>query len=180
MTMMADLTGRRVGKLQVMWPAGLAGKRRNIFWMTQCDCGEFKAVSAALLASESVKSCGCLRYIRGRKKPRTRQPDKRSLHGQGTRGRRTPEYIAFVNAKGRCRNSADPRYGTYGARGIEFRFTSFDEFFTELGPRPQGKVIDRINNDGHYEKGNIRWATRKEQSNNTRRNKGKVRLTYVR
>jgi hypothetical protein len=67
-------------------------------------------------------------------------------------------------------------FQNYGARGIEFRFTSFAQWFAELGPRPEGKdakgralySVDRINNDGHYEVGNVRWATALEQVHNSR------------
>jgi hypothetical protein len=82
-----------------------------------------------------------------------------------------PERLAYRNAKHRCENRANVRYKHYGGRGIEFRFKSFDEFFTELGPRPTPKhSVDRFpNNDGHYEPGNVRWATPKEQRANQRR-----------
>ena len=59
-------------------------------------------------------------------------------------------------------------YANYGGRGIKFLFTSFEQFFAELGPRPKGKSVDRINNDGHYEPGNVQWATRSEQRKNQR------------
>jgi hypothetical protein len=86
------------------------------------------------------------------------------------------EVVAFRAAKDRCTNPRHPSYKNYGGRGIEFRFKSFRDFWNELGPRPKGMhgksaaySLDRINNDGHYEPGNVRWATRVEQRNNTRR-----------
>ena len=93
-------------------------------------------------------------------------------HG-GYMGRKaTPEYAAFRNARTRCNNPKAPNYAYYGARGIEFRFNSFQQFFEELGPRPsKDHSIERINNDGHYEPGNVRWATRIEQHNNVRTNR---------
>jgi len=81
----------------------------------------------------------------------------------------TPEYIAYADAKGRCTNPKHQAWENYGARGIEFRFRSFAEFILEVGGRPSSKhSIDRINNDGHYEPGNVRWATASEQQFNRR------------
>jgi hypothetical protein len=59
-------------------------------------------------------------------------------------------------------------YRYYGGRGIKFLFTSFEQFLAELGPRPSGMSLDRIENDGNYEPGNVRWATRSEQVQNRR------------
>lgn len=86
----------------------------------------------------------------------------------------TPEYRSHAHAKGRCNNPNDTKYADYGARGIKFLFASFEQFFAELGPRPNGKTLDRYpNNEGHYEPGNVRWATPLEQAQN-RRNRGKA------
>ena len=79
------------------------------------------------------------------------------------------EYTAYSNAKRRCCSQSHPRYTDYGGRGIQFLFTSFEQFFAELGLRPEGKTLDRENNDGNYEPGNVRWATRSEQNSNKRR-----------
>lgn len=82
----------------------------------------------------------------------------------------TPEYDAYYSAKNRCLNSDHPRWNDYGGRGIEFRFTSFEQFFTELGPRPSpDHSLDRMDNDGDYEPGNVHWATAKEQIANQRK-----------
>lgn len=73
---------------------------------------------------------------------------------------RTKEYRAYINAKGRCLNPNNTAFRLYGGRGIEFRFSSFEEWLaaTGLAPTPH-HWIDRIDNDGHYEAGNLRWVT---------------------
>ncbi len=81
----------------------------------------------------------------------------------------TPEYIAFDAAKQRCRNPKNKTWKDYGGRGIELRFRTFSDFFNEIGHRPSRKhSLDRKDNDGHYEVGNIKWSTPDEQVKNRR------------
>lgn len=86
---------------------------------------------------------------------------------KGTGVKNSPEqigaYKSFIRARRRCRQGAE-HHAAYEA--VEFRFNSFEQFFNELGPRPEGKSIDRINPLGHYEPGNVRWATIQEQASN--------------
>jgi hypothetical protein len=79
---------------------------------------------------------------------------------------RTPTYVSYREAKQRCTNSKHPDYQQYGGRGIEFRFSSPAEIVDEIGERPEGKTLDRINFDGHYERKNVQWATPKQQAAN--------------
>lgn len=82
---------------------------------------------------------------------------------------RQPELYIYKEAKSRCENPRNKNYKHYGGRGIQMRFSSFSEFFACLGPRPSPKhTVDRKNNDGHYEVGNVRWATWTEQRLNRR------------
>lgn len=81
---------------------------------------------------------------------------------------RSPEYQAYQDAKHRCTNEGSAKWQSYGARGIKFMFSSFKEFLDVLGPRPDGMTLDRINNDGNYEAGNVRWATPSQQCANRR------------
>jgi hypothetical protein len=77
----------------------------------------------------------------------------------------TVEYQAYVDAKRRCNSPKCTSYKRYGARGIKFRFESFEEFFMCLGPRPSKRhSLYRIKNNKHYEPGNVRWATFEEQT----------------
>ena len=82
------------------------------------------------------------------------------------------ERNAFYSARHRCQSPTDRAWKWYGARGIEFRFTSFDEFLKYLGPKPletdERLTLDRIDTNGHYEVGNVRWATYKVQAANRR------------
>ena len=91
----------------------------------------------------------------------------KTTHGKS----KTAEFRAFSAAKTRCTNSNIKHWMDYGGRNIEFLFTSFEQFFAEVGERPSVKhSLDRYpNNDGNYEPGNVRWATKSEQGKNRRR-----------
>jgi hypothetical protein len=92
----------------------------------------------------------------------------RYVHGANS----TVEYAAYSRANHRCRNPENAAYVHYGGRGIEFRFQSFSEFANEMGPRPSSKhSLDRIDVNGHYEAGNVRWATASEQQRNRTNNR---------
>lgn len=102
-----------------------------------------------------------------------RDGPRKCLHG-GAVGRRSPEYKTWCNMKNRCSNRKDKRYLDYGGRGIavcdEWR-TSFAAFVSYVGRRPSPlHELDRIDNDGDYRPGNVRWATAREQSRNKRSN----------
>jgi len=82
-----------------------------------------------------------------------------------------PGYNSYNAAKARCNNPNRATYSYYGGRGIKFLFESFDQFMKELGPKPKGMSVDRIDTEGHYEPGNVKWSTQLEQGRNTRTNK---------
>jgi len=152
-----DITGGRFSRLVVLRRAPNAGDR--VCWAALCDCGTEIVVRGDHLKSGHTQSCGCAQSdwaASGHLGNITRK------HG----GTGTAEYKAFKGAKERCTN---PRHANWHGRGIEFRFETFEAFLAEVGPRPSPRhSIDRIDNDGHYATGNVRWATAKEQSNNRR------------
>lgn len=155
-----DWTGRVFTRLTVL---GYAGKRRtNHHWFCECECGNITCPSACKLRSLATKSCGCWGA----------ETASRCLitHGQSRVGKRSREYEAYHAAKNRCTNPTMDRYPHYGGRGIEFRFNSFTEFFNEVGFKPTPKhSLDRIDVNGHYEKGNLQWAMPKDQMRNSQR-----------
>jgi hypothetical protein len=144
-----DLTNLPFGRLFVMSEAASHHERRR--WLCMCTCGRRTIVEAHNLLAGRTRSCGC----------------GRTKHGR----RETPEYQIYKSTKRACKNPNHKSYVYYGGRGIEFRFTSFDQFFAELGERPKGKVLARINTNGHFEPGNVRWTTRIEVNNNRRNNR---------
>lgn len=129
------------------------------FWICKCDCGkEVKCASSALRFGR-FKSCGCL--------SRERTAERMRKHGMY----KTQEFRAWRSAKSRCFNKNSPRWGDYGGRGISMCqewVKDFAAFFNHIGVKPPNTSLDRIDVNGHYEPGNVRWATRQMQDSNRR------------
>ena len=91
-------------------------------------------------------------------------------HNLSKTGKPSPTYISWQGIKARCQNPNRSDYERYGGRDIKVceRWQDFENFLSDMGERPEGKTLDRINNDGDYEPGNCRWATPKEQRQNQR------------
>lgn len=161
--MKIDLSGQRFGRLLVVSEAG-KNKFGQILWQCRCDCGTEKIVLGGSLRNGQTKSCGCFQ--------RDVASERQTIHGLS----RTAEYQAWKGAEKRCINSSTKSFHRYGGRGIEFRLPDFQEFFEHIGPRPSDKhSLDRIDNNGHYEIGNIRWGTTEIQVRNRSTNRY---LTY--
>lgn len=163
----ADLTGQRMppnGRLTVISLAGhiTVGHRRVLAWNCLCDCGTRKVIRASLLASGRILSCGCVREA-------ALEAGVHTTHGATG----TPEYRIWAGMIGRCTYPSHTGWKDYGGRGIQVcqRWReSFLAFLADVGPLPgPGFSIDRFpNNNGNYEPGNVRWATRKQQAANKR------------
>ncbi len=159
--------GMRFADLRVVRDARkYFGARHRV--IVKCDCGKVIRVEARRLTSGNTLSCG----HRWRINCSGRLGRLNLRHGHcrsNLKHRRTVEYAAYQSAKGRCRNPKNAWYAAYGGRGIRLSFASFEEFLKEVGLRPTPKhSLDRIENNRHYEKGNIRWASKREQRLNQR------------
>jgi hypothetical protein len=152
------LIGRRFGLLVVTEFSHAKGTRSH--WHVRCDCGTIKTAHGGDLKAGKINSCGC-------------SPNRGIRHG----GRYTPTYSTWCAMISRCSNPKNHKFCDYGARGVRVceRWLRFANFLADMGEKPAGMSIDRIDVNGNYEPSNCRWATAKEQSLNTRAN---VRLTY--
>lgn len=161
-----DITGNVYGRLTVVSYAGQAHRTAAQKWNCLCQCGNKVAIASGSLKNGSTQSCGCLHKEATIKTHTT--------HGEASKpaGGITSEYRIYCCAKGRCNNPTDHAFPNYGGRGIEFRFDSYKDFIGVVGRRPSTRhTLDRIDVNGHYEAGNLRWATWHQQGRNRRNNR---------
>jgi hypothetical protein len=151
-----DLTGQRFGLLTATERA--SSVNGEAAWRCSCDCGQETVVRGHQLRAGRTRSCGCLRG-------RDHGP---ITHGYARHGARNRAYRTWVQMRSRCSSPTHHNYPRYGGRGIAVcaRWLSFESFLADMGERPPGTTIDRIDNDRGYEPGNCRWATVAEQNRN--------------
>lgn len=147
-----DLRGQKFGRWTVLRKDKTKGLRGEIYWLCRCQCGVRKPVLANTLRNGRSISCGC--YSR----------DRTRVHGMEG----TAIYNTWAQMVGRCHNPNATSYPHYGARGIRVceRWRDFKNFYADMGDKPDGKTLDRLDGGGNYEPGNVRWATPKEQNRN--------------
>lgn len=166
-----DLTGKVFGKLTVD-RFHSSGKRADN-WLCRCECGR-EVVKSATYLRVYKGSCGC-------------DNSGRIKHGHAVGGKHSPEYSVWSTMVGRCTRETDSAYQFYGAKGITLcdrwdpkKGGSFENFLEDMGERPDGTSIDRIDTNGNYEPSNCRWATDSIQGfNQNRRSTNKSGRTGV-
>lgn len=154
--------GDKHGRLTIIKRTSEKGAR--VRWLCMCDCGNMHEVDDYELRRKDrtgVKSCGCWRN------------ELRATYNYKHGMSKSTEFRVWEGMMQRCDNPKHDHYDRYGGRGISYdpSWSDFEQFFVDMGPRPPGTYLDRIDNDKNYCKDNCTWSTAKEQANNRCNNK---------
>jgi hypothetical protein len=153
-----DLTGSVFGRLTVIGrstPIGI----KPIKWECECTCGERKTIMGTHLKSGHTKSCGCLSLEIAQ--------ERMTTHGK----RKSVLYYRWRGLINRCNNPKDDSYKWYGGRGITIcdRWLKFENFLADMGEPPEGKWIERVDNNKGYSPDNCEWVSPSENCKNRKR-----------
>ncbi|MGI9492123.1 MAG: hypothetical protein ACR2QF_06975 [Geminicoccaceae bacterium] len=154
-----DITGQRFERWSALAKSEI--KNRHGLWLCECDCGTRKTVSLYKLIHGRSKSCGCLRDEIAK--------SQQTIHGLSESG----TWNSWVSMKKRCKNTKHKSWKDYGGRGISFcdRWNSFELFLKDMGERPEGHSIERIDVNGNYTPENCVWLINENQAQNKRNSK---------
>jgi len=154
--------GDRYGRWSVISEFGISSRKNKRKFLCRCDCGNERVVLLHELRRGNSTSCGCLQKEVAKKQMTT--------HGKT----KTRTYNVWISMRKRCLNPNHKSYNDYGGRGITICnkwLDNFENFLDDMGESPNGKSLDRIDNNKGYYKDNCRWSSWKEQANNRRNSK---------
>lgn len=159
-----NLVGEKYNNLTVV-EFSHSDKYKERWYKCVCDCGNETVAKSSRLRNGNTKSCGCLRVSEARKAGL-----RSAIHGMI----KTPTYRTWQCMKKRCYDEKERSYRWYGAKGVTVceKWMTFEGFYEDMGDRPDGLTLDRINPFGNYELSNCRWADLDTQKKNTRKRYG--------